>query len=117
MSERNTRCKCSQRRAERGGGVSLDDEQFRGRAKKREHGRGDRADMRMRLVAVYTAEMDARKTFKSERAWLEHGILTRQDQAWPDAARFQRTGDWLQLESFRLGPNDQPDIGCTQASP
>jgi hypothetical protein len=44
-------------------------------------------------------------------------VLTGEDQRRRQAAPCERVGDGLQLDGFRPGAEDQPDIGETQPSP
>lgn len=44
-------------------------------------------------------------------------MLAGEDETRSYAARFERSGNRLQFDGFRPGPNDQPDVGDTQPSP
>ena len=44
-------------------------------------------------------------------------MLSGLDQGRYETMRYERIGDRFEFDSFRPGPNDQPDLGETQPSP
>jgi len=57
------------------------------------------------------------KSAQAERIRIEAGMLACQDEPGDDSTFGQRTRYWRQLDGFRPGPDDQPDIYAIQLSP
>jgi len=71
-------------------------------------------------VGVFLAgavESDAGQGVEPELGGIERGMLAGQDYGGREAPRGQCAGDWRQLDRFRPGADDQPNIGETQPSP
>jgi len=73
--------------------------------------------MLVRVLFAGAAEPVRRKPAESEIPGIEARMLPGEDERRRQPALDERGRDGRQLDRFRPGPNDQPDIGRTQSSP
>jgi hypothetical protein len=73
--------------------------------------------MSVRVLPAGTVQQPAREAFEPELGRIERGVLSGEDERRHQPMRKQRAGDGPQLDRFRPGPDDQPDIGGTQSPP
>jgi hypothetical protein len=105
---------CSAERARR---IALHDYQIRYIAQQRKQRHGYGADVSVGVLLPRTAKIDPGEFIQSELPRIQLAVLARENKRGRDAVRQQRTGDGLQLDGFRPGADDQPDIAGTQPSP
>jgi hypothetical protein len=73
--------------------------------------------MTMRVLFAWAAEANRRESGKPELRGIERRVLAGEDQARRESAGGKRMGYGRQLDRFRPGPDDQPNIRETQPSP
>jgi hypothetical protein len=73
--------------------------------------------MGMGILAADAAQVDAREAIEAEFGDLQRRVLAGEDDGRLDPVREQRPCDRPELNGFRSGPDDQPDVGKTQVSP
>jgi hypothetical protein len=117
MGYRQTRGERSQGRSERARRVALNDDQGRGVAEQWKQRGSDRANMQVRVFLAWATEPLARQCAEPELFGIEIGMLTGQNERGRQTARGKRRRDRRELDGFRSGPDDQPNVGVTQPSP
>ena len=73
--------------------------------------------MIVRVLAAGAAKPNGGKALEAEVARLKASVLAAQDQRWRESSDCERMGDRRQLDRFRPGSDDQPDIRGIQSSP
>jgi hypothetical protein len=105
---------CRTHRARR---VSLDDKQI-GRSRKARQQRGRHgADMAVRILLAGTFQPLGRIAIQPEVHRIERRMLAGDDQSRRQPAFGEGMRQRRQLDCFRPGPDDQPDMDAIQASP
>lgn len=117
MSDRDSDEKSRECRSEGARGVTLHDEEVRGRAQQREHRVRNSLDVPVRIDLARTAEAYRRIGLYAEFGRIETDVLASEHQGRRQTAIAERVGYRRQFDSFGPGPNDQPDISETQPSP
>jgi hypothetical protein len=71
----------------------------------------------MRILLTGAIEPMPRKVPEAVVVGAQLSVLPRDNQRRLDPARNERAGEGRQLDRFRPGPDDQPDVPETQPSP
>jgi hypothetical protein len=103
--------------ADRARRIALHDYEIRCIAQQRKQRHGYGVDMSVGVLLPRTAKIDPGEFMQSKLSRIQLAVLARENKRRCDAVRQQRTGDGLQLDGFRPGADDQPDIPGTQLSP
>ena len=117
MGDRNAGRERGQSRAQRARCVALNDQQMGWPAQVRQQRRRHLADVCVRVFLAEAIELEAAVSRQGRSRAIEPVVLAGEDQRRHDPALGERVGDWGQLDGFRPGPDDQPDIRETQPSP
>ena len=73
--------------------------------------------MLVRILAAGAAQPLRSKVAESELFRLQTGVLASQEKSRRQSSGCERVRDGCQLDRFRPGPDDQPNIRETQSSP
>jgi hypothetical protein len=71
----------------------------------------------MRVLFAGAMQAFGREAFEPMVLRIEPGVLPGQDERRRQPALGERGRDGRQLDRFRPGPDDQPDVGGIQSSP
>jgi hypothetical protein len=117
VGDRHARGECSKGGAKCARRVALHDKEIRRLGEVRQDRQSDGAHVIVRIFPAGAGKVDGWKAIEAELARVQPLMLTGKNQARRYAARFERSGNGPQLDCFRSGANDQPDVGETQPSP
>jgi hypothetical protein len=71
----------------------------------------------MRVFFTGTIETTGLQAGEAKGRWIEVGVLARQNEAGGETALKEGGGDGGQLDGFRPGADDQPNVRVIQPSP
>lgn len=117
MRDRHASGERGERRAHRARGVALDDDQVGRSGKPRQQRRRHRADVAVRILLAGAFEPFGRIAIQPEVRGIERRVLARDDQPWRQPAFGEGLRERRQLDCFRPGADDQPDVDAIQPSP
>jgi hypothetical protein len=113
----NAGAEARKRGAKRARRIALDHQQVGRVCKQRRKRRGHRLDVAVRVLLAGAAERDAGKAAEPELGGIEQRMLSGEDQDRREASRGQRAGYRRELDGFRPGADDQPNVSAVQPSP
>jgi hypothetical protein len=117
MGDRHSSGERGQRRAHRARRVALNHKEVgRSRETRQESGRHG-LDMPVRILLAGTFQRLRQIAAEPEVSGIEDRVLARKDQPRRQPALGESMGERRQLDGFRSGADDQPDIYSIQPSP
>ena len=117
MRDRRGAGEAGQGRTQRAGRVALNDQKVRSPPQPQQHRLTDGGDVRVGVFLSRAIQPVGGKDVQPVVARIERGMLSGEDDRRHDTLRGKCASDGCQLDRFRSGPDDQPDILRAQPSP